>query len=355
MSGKLLSIHYLRAIAVIAVLLSHFTGLLIINGNPLPFFERGAFGVDLFFIISGFIIYISSNDLNKNNPKGFLIRRVFRIFPLFIFSWIIGMSFVFDSAGLWGFIKPLLLIYQNYDGAAPKFGTHAMGTPWTLAYELLFYMFFVIALIISHKYRAIICITFLVFVPVLLQLYYNGQFSVLSSVYAKVDESTPMYGLIKMLSGTIMFEFALGIIFAILFIKIKKINLTHESSSVIFYSSILISLAILITNGDSISKFGLEGYFIPSAILFLGFMARDKSATIKYNRFLDFFGNISYSLYITHFIIYVWIVKHLDRVWMEPVRGYPIVLIGMVVSVAFSWICYLYIEKPGIRLGKKFA
>ena len=52
MNSKILSVHYLRAIACIAVLVDHFSGLLIINGNPIPYLERGAFGVDLFYIIT---------------------------------------------------------------------------------------------------------------------------------------------------------------------------------------------------------------------------------------------------------------------------------------------------------------
>ncbi|MBP0994770.1 acyltransferase [Enterobacter hormaechei] len=355
MNSKILSVHYLRAIACIAVLVDHFSGLLIINGNPIPYLERGAFGVDLFYIISGFIIYISSGNKEGNTPVKFIAKRFFRIYPLMIVAWVIGMTFVFNYNGVWEFFSPLLLVYQNYNGLAPQFGTHAMGTPWTLAYELLFYGIFVFALSITHKHRAALSILLLVLIPVSLQFAFNGSFSIQSSAFAKADEDIPFYGLIRMASGTIMFEFAVGIVFGVVFKKMRKIDTTSTASTIIFYSGILLAIAILLTNGDGISTFGLQGFFIPSLVLFLSFFFRDKTYTIKHNEFLDFFGNISYSLYITHFIIYVWIVHHLDRVWMEPVRGYPIVIIGMVISVIFSWICYNFIEKPGVRLGKRFS
>ncbi|HCM9231250.1 MULTISPECIES: acyltransferase family protein [Enterobacter] len=355
MNSKIISVHYLRAVACIAVLVSHFSGLLIINGNPIPYLERGAFGVDLFYIISGFIIYISSENKERNTPAKFIAKRFFRIYPLMIVAWVIGMTFVFSYSGAWGFFSPLLLVYQNYDGLAPKFGTHAMGTPWTLAYEMLFYGIFVFALSITHKYRAVLSVGILLLIPIALQIVFNGSFSILSSEFAKADESIPLYGLIRMASGTIMFEFAIGIVLGVLFKKMRKIDISSTASTIIFYSGALLALAILMTNGDLISTFGLQGYFIPSLILFLSFFFRDKTYTIKHNDFLDFFGNISYSLYITHFIIYVWIVHHLDRVWMEPVRGYPIVIIGMVVSVIFSWACFHLVEKPGVKLGKRFS
>jgi len=355
MNNKILSVHYLRAIACIAVLIDHFSGLLIINGNPIPYLQRGAFGVDLFYIISGFIIYISSGNRDKNTPVKFIAKRLFRIYPLMIVAWIIGMSLVFNSNGLWGFFSPLLLVYNNYNGIAPQFGTHAMGTPWTLAYEVIFYGIFVFALTITHKHRASLSILLLISTPVLLQIIFNGNFSFNSSSFAMVSEKIPLYGLIRMVSGSIMFEFAIGIIFGVIFKKMKKFKMTTNSSAIIFYSGIMISISILLTNGEQISRFGLQGFFIPSVILFLSFFFRDKTSTIKHNEFLDFFGNISYSLYITHFIIYVWIVYHLDRVWMEPVRGYPIVILGMVASVIFSWVCYNFIEKPGVKLGRKFS
>ncbi|MGX5099642.1 acyltransferase family protein [Enterobacter cloacae] len=355
MNSKILSVHYLRAVACIAVLVDHFSGLLIINGNPIPYLERGGFGVDLFFIISGFIIYISSENKSLNTPVHFIIKRLFRIYPLMIVAWLIGMSFVFDYQGVWGFFSPLILIYQNYDGIAPKFGTHAMGTPWTLAYEFLFYGLFVLVLSITHKHRALISILLLIFIPTFLQIAFNDSFSIRSSAFAKADENILLYGLIRMASSTIMFEFAIGIALGVLFKKVRKIDITITSSTLIFYSGVLLTIAILMVNSDQISEFGLQGYFLPSIVLFLSFFFRDKTYTIKHNGFLDFFGNISYSLYITHFIIYVWIVRHLDRVWMEPVRGYPIVIIGMVISVIFSWICYRLIEKPGVRLGKRFS
>ncbi|EAA8473747.1 acyltransferase [Salmonella enterica] len=354
MNSKILSVHYLRALASIAVLIDHFSGLLVINGNPIPFLDRGGFGVDLFYIISGFIIYISSGNKEKNSPSKFAIKRFFRIYPLFMVAWIIGMSIVFKSDSLQSFFEPLLLVYQNYDGMAPQFGTHVMGTPWTLAYELLFYAIFILAISITHKHRAALSIAILILMPISLQLMFNGSFSIQSSAFASASKDVPLYGVIRMASGTIMFEFAMGIILGVAFKKMKKIDITQTASTLFFYSGVMISIAILITNGNQISKFGLQGYFIPSIVLFISFFFRDKTSNIKHNGFLEFFGNVSYSLYITHFIIYVWIVQHLDRVWMEPVRGYPIVIIGMVISVIFSWTCYVLVEKPFIKIGKRY-
>ncbi len=184
---------------------------------------------------------------------------------------IIGMSFVFKSDSVWSFLEPLLLVYQNYNGMAPQFGTHVMGTPWTLAYELLFYAIFVLAISITHKHRAALSIAILILMPISLQLIFNDSFSIQSSAFANASKDIPMYGVIRMASGTIMFEFAIGILLGVSFKKMKKIDITQSASTLFFYSGVMISIAILITNGNQISKFGLQGYFIPSIVLFISF------------------------------------------------------------------------------------
>ncbi|RAY33797.1 acyltransferase, partial [Enterobacter kobei] len=94
--NKIQSIHLLRGMAALFVVLFHFRGYL--NGVYAQkdlgtiLFGSGAFGVDLFFMISGFIIALSTQSITSKTV--FAIRRFFRIYPAFIVIFIIGSLLV---------------------------------------------------------------------------------------------------------------------------------------------------------------------------------------------------------------------------------------------------------------------
>ncbi|HCR1927425.1 hypothetical protein AF35_00289 [Enterobacter roggenkampii CHS 79] len=84
------SIQYLRGIAAILVVGFHFRGNLndiypIKNFGDLMFIS-GSFGVDLFFMISGFIIALSTAKSEDNMLTKYVVKRFFRIYPLFIIT-----------------------------------------------------------------------------------------------------------------------------------------------------------------------------------------------------------------------------------------------------------------------------
>lgn len=84
---KVKSIHYLRGIAALLVVAYHNKQYLneVYAQKDLGdlLFISGGFGVDLFFIISGFIIMLSSQKKETNSPINFMTRRFFRIYPVF--------------------------------------------------------------------------------------------------------------------------------------------------------------------------------------------------------------------------------------------------------------------------------
>lgn len=81
MKNKIDSLQFVRAFAAIWVLITHVFQRLDIKplGN---YYFSGQYGVDVFFILSGFIIYLTTKE--GTNYKHFLIKRVFRIFPAYL-------------------------------------------------------------------------------------------------------------------------------------------------------------------------------------------------------------------------------------------------------------------------------
>ena len=136
-ADRLQELDALRGIAALLVVLFHYS-----MGRPAKFlgFELGISGVDLFFIISGFVIYMSINK--RGNLKGFLIRRFFRLYPVY---WLV-VSFTTVLA-LFNFaqieLEPItftryvsnLTMFQSYLGE-----TDIDGPYWTMIVEVLFYL-----------------------------------------------------------------------------------------------------------------------------------------------------------------------------------------------------------------------
>jgi exopolysaccharide production protein ExoZ len=137
----LANLQLLRALAAIAVVVFHF-GLMPSTGLQ---FTAGAAGVDLFFVLSGFIIaYSSSRD-----PRHFLARRVLRIIPAYWIATIIAalftpQSMAWHDASAW-------LIQSLFYLPGPQGRPALIFVAWTLVYELAFYVVYWLALLTGRR------------------------------------------------------------------------------------------------------------------------------------------------------------------------------------------------------------
>ena len=150
----LASIQILRAVAASIVLLAHQWAALAQVGAPDAIYNwaSGAFGVDLFFVISGFIMVYTSEPLfgRRDAPRIFIGRRLLRIVPLYWFltlAIVIGWYFYFGYQLPWhtswkDVIASLLFIpLARVNGETAP----VLGIGWTLNYEMFFYFFFALA------------------------------------------------------------------------------------------------------------------------------------------------------------------------------------------------------------------
>src|ERR1700733_8304140 len=134
-TSRLLSIQILRAVAALSVMITHLWW-----GLFTPDFFLGAVGVDLFFVISGFIMVYVSEPLfgQKSSPTTFFVRRVVRIVPLY---WMITVAILIGGHSLG--LRPNTT-WLNIVGSFMFIPTtHADGTTepvllvgWTLNYEM---------------------------------------------------------------------------------------------------------------------------------------------------------------------------------------------------------------------------
>lgn len=278
MSGhKLANIQYLRGIAALMVCGFH-TQLWLNNslteklGSEL--FPNGEYGVEIFFIISGFImIYTTRNYdplLAKDNFLFFMKKRIVRIMPLYTiltFAWIFLFvpDFNFNYVNLIKLVKSLFFI--------PYKGFPILYLGWTLNYEMLFYLIFALSFLFK-KYR----IHALIFVFILQII--SQQFN-FTGVIA------------RFLSNFVVSFFFIGIISGLV---VQKVQIPMYFSKIKYLSYLLLILVHL-------EIITISNHFF--LLIFIGIncfviITSDFATQEKVFKPLFILGNISFSLYLIH-------------------------------------------------------
>jgi exopolysaccharide production protein ExoZ len=145
--GRLLSIHYLRAVAAIMVIMFHvFSHRLVNVDNPASVMWLKD-GIAIFFVISGFVMVASTAHAPKN-PGTFLLRRLLRIVPLY---WFITFWYALATRhGDWSHLLHSFVFIPDLDAAgAVRFPVVDVG--WTLDFEMAFYLLFALSMLLPRR------------------------------------------------------------------------------------------------------------------------------------------------------------------------------------------------------------
>ncbi|MFQ3215310.1 MAG: exopolysaccharide production protein ExoZ [Marivirga sp.] len=286
--GNYYSIQALRAIAAWIVVFHHIGIDLFHNQREVPAFlfpftAFGSIGVDIFFVVSGFVISFCVGNY-KGKPLNFWMNRIIRIFPNYWFYTIV-MSFlilylpswVFHTTGisLENFLLSLILVPHENIGGYGNLPVLEVG--WTLTFEMIFYTIFSVSLLFDKRLYTTICVAALVLVMAL------GK----------------VFAMDKALGGDIFlfFEFIFGIFI------FKFINTEFKYKRLIVPIVVGISLTTAITifyfKGNSgLSKLVLSGPIV-LALVSIEFVFRK---FIRLSKCFKHFGDVSYSTYLCHMI-----------------------------------------------------
>ncbi|PAC04130.1 acyltransferase family protein [Escherichia coli] len=343
-----LSIHYLRGLAALFVVCFHFRGYInntyIQNNLGDLLFSKGSIGVDIFFIISGFIISLATEK--DNGVKSFALKRIFRIYPVYLF-FIITMIIMIPSMPAIDIIKSMLFVNLNYSLEAPYFGYSVIFVGWSLTYEVLFYFYFLISIVIGRKYRVIVC-SFLILSSFAACNYY---------IYGTIvfDIKKPMMdmdaaGLLKLLSSPMFIEFIIGMVFYEIHKKIKSIN---QSQTVISLSIIAIILSFASLYNIQRLDHGPTSMGAIAAVIIFTLIVINNA--IKYNKLFIYLGDISYSLYLSHAVIITFIkINHSEISAIFHTTGISFFMIVVLLSIIMATITHKIIEVPSVRWCRKF-
>lgn len=348
MSGKLINLHYLRGIASLLVVFLHYN--FILPDYAQKYVTTGGVGVDTFFVISGFIITYATQK--RESVSEFTIKRIFRIYPLFIFVWIIASATVYSSVPFKDLIKSLMLFHNDYNfSSAPAYGFNLMGTPWTLTYEVYFYAIFCVSIAISHRYRALICSIIIVSLVSFLQVYFNHGFSFDSHASSSLYISKWWMVPVKILSTTILFEFIAGMALAQVFIAVRR-----KPNLVVLCCTLALSLVIILIAGRSINLavVGMAGCMWIAVPLVLSAIALDKAGKTINIRFLNNAGDISYSLYLVHFPVMIYVRSHFfEKAELNDSQRFLSYAFMIAICYLLANITHFLIEKPAIKISRR--
>ncbi|MCD9249002.1 acyltransferase [Escherichia coli] len=352
----LYSIHYIRGIAALLVVLFHFREEL---NNVYPFrtlgdslFINGYVGVDLFFIISGFVIALST----KSDPsiKGFLLKRFFRIYPLYFLCMLL-VIFLWRKEIDVAIIKSFLFIPLDFSKPAPWYGYSVIITAWTLTYEIVFYLIFSISMLVSWKHRVLTCSLFILLLNATLQLLFTHGITLDPYKGIVLPESYPLIAIyiIKTLSSPLIFEFVLG---SLLYLILGSGELTKKVNSTFvkfaFYCSIVGMVAFYISSSDGahgVLNAGLYSFFV-----ILLAITYEQKFKLGYSRILFWFGNISYSLYLIHpVVIKSFAGRFITFPLYQSSHGIVNFIFLTIVSLLIATLLYYLVEKPSMHYARK--
>ena len=360
-SKYLPSIDSLRALAVLAVIIYH------VDVNYLP---GGFLGVDLFFVLSGYLIssliikeYRKTGSLNLYN---FYIRRARRLLPAVYFMITVGLVvmvlfnevllrkshldaiFGYIYSSNWWYIFHKLDYFDSFGAQSP------FKHLWSLAIEEQFYMIFPLLFLLINRKKKSKDGTY--------KLNKNFLYVVLGLILVSLIAHILLFDInnisrIYFGTDTRAFSLLIGVVGAILY-PMEKLHAKVTPQQNIMYSVVsLVSIATLITVMIYTSEYNTwlyRGGFLLVAILGLIVIISSGKQHTLMSRLLSFkpvvfIGKISYSLYLWHFPILV---------LTTPVSeiGNPniiFVILRVILTFALATASYVFVETPIRKLGFK--
>lgn len=360
----------LRGIAALCVIFSHFVFVMseipgwvqMVNVSPLRFLKGGHEAVIFFFVLSGFVL--SLPFLNDNKPKYFkyLTARIFRIYVPYISILIMSLLLyyvTFSSAMVnnhwWStpitiseFFRQLLLV--------PEFNDSAINpVVWSLTQEMRISIIFPLIIMAVIKFRWFINIAIGIFLSVL-ALALNHFFP---STYLNPISTNYFY------TFHYVGMFIVGSLLALN--KNRIINFVRSSSRVTKYLIFLTGILFYSYSGglDKALKkvfpadqslpwmnlFADWSITIGVGLIIVSALSITKLSSVLKLKPLTFLGDISYSLYLIHAVILLSFI----HLFQKSISLWQLELLVLIVVIPLAYICYLFIELPSKKIGKKIS
>lgn len=356
--GKIVSLQVMRGIAALFVVMFHYSGFLgqgsVYQNVYHSLFSWGIVGVDIFFVISGFImIYTTHNKKHGiTTAKKFFANRLLRVLPVYYFGLLVAfavggaMSLFHYPEKLTNLISALTFtVYRN--DITPHYIDDGglYNIRWTLNYELYFYVVF--SLCLFFRYRALALATWGVLAIIVVPSLAGFTPTLSMQGYAWHN---PWFGF---LTNPIILEFLIGVFFAYLYIGITKQVVAKE----IKFIFALFAICILLYLGFRLFMGTLFALYIPTTLLIgivIFSLCISDSLISKYiPRFLEVLGDISYSLYLLHSLVGIFVFKKLGKLHDGDLYRVFVVIVALTLSVIAAYYSHKYVEIKFVNFLKR--
>ncbi|WP_187436472.1 acyltransferase family protein [Bradyrhizobium hipponense] len=313
------SVQYLRAIAALSVVYHHAA-----SKAGLPTFASAA-GVDVFFVISGFIMWTVTEN-REQTPGQFLWHRVARIVPTYWLYTFLLLAMV--SAGLtqqtgitFGHMLGSLFFIPCHSPDGQPYPVLYQG--WTLNYEMFFYLLFSVALLAGKTIRLIAILTTL---------------SLLTLIGTLISSENVI---VRTYTNPILVEFGFGLLLGY---STKRVDIGRTLSRSLVATGIL---GFALVSVATIDQPRLLSWGVPAALLVFGGVFYETSGNVVQLRIPRILGDASYSIYLAH----TFVVSALFRVVGQ--NRYGFVIAAVVASAIVGVISYWLIEKLLLKLARR--
>lgn len=340
------TIQAFRAIAAVLVVLFHATNLYNENYQIHPlngFFLFGFSGVDLFFVLSGFIIFmIHQPDIGRPQKYfPYLTKRCIRIYPTYWLTLIILSVWYIYTGTDTGTGKGQINLYDAYQNI-PLFGhTDKLINPvsWTLYYEMFFYIIFSFV-ILNKLVGGVIMVFWLAGIAI------TSIFSI--DIPIQPDHAFNQYNIL----------FLIGLSSSYVYVWLKRINpelrnkfgvIANGLGILVFSVTSYYCVAEQITDGGKwvlLASIGLA-----SGLFMLGALSDVVEGFLKKQKTLIELGNASYSIYLLHFFFLKEIITWIKTKFPSPdtlfiTTSFIIVCASAILA---GWLFYWKIERPLLK------
>nr|WP_314436860.1 acyltransferase [uncultured Brevundimonas sp.] len=341
MGGRFDNIQVLRFVAAGLVVATHAVDLAagrlgldtVLTGGTLENF--GAVGVDIFFVISGFIIATTTRGQSGlASARDFLWRRFRRVAPIY---WLLSLPILIGMAR-GGTLSPEVaratFLFWPFSGLSMTFP--ALGPGWTLCFEMLFYLGFGVAMVVGRKAGWALAAAYL------------------GAMAAGLVVATPM---LRFLGAPIVLEFLLGVGIALAWRQAPRragvwavgLAMAGFGLTLVFGYGGIDDVRALNDPWNGLKRVAIWG--LPSALLVLGLvrMERIYRAPGPWRRGLIFMGDASYAVYLVHVLV----IRALGRMLESGMVGLPgdaVVVLTVAASLAAGAVVHLWVEKPLLKL-----
>ena len=305
-----------------------------------------AMGVDLFFIISGFLMVLTTRDFDGTKVYiwKFLAKRFARIWP--VFAVVVPVALVVEH-GFGGFLESSVLLpyleglafIPHNPRASSIYFQMAVGVTWTLCFEWYFYLVFAASMFFGQRRYVVMAVWFaltLLAIPLV-----RGGYNL--NVASQPLVAWSRYA--NLAINPIVWDFIVGMIAGWLYgsrVRIRPAGMVYAIGSLF-----LLLLLMVWKHVGMVNFFGPHGWGAPLTILFVSVVLLAKVDAIKVPKWSVWMGNISYSLYLVH----VYVFEVIQRIATAIPLNHPAFEIVLfvtrpIVAVICAWAMFRYVEAP---------